>query len=94
MRHIGVLKIFGQISIWQPYNSHITMRMKIFNANGEAKTLVIPWETILVLHSSNVFQKEKENDQYRTCIDYLLSLLGRRVGLLFVRSSILGNEVL
>ena len=32
--------------------------------------------------------------EQKTCIDYPLSLLGRGVGLLLTRSSILGNEVL
>jgi len=39
-----------------------------------------------------IIQQEKINQI--TCIDYPLGLLGGGVGLLLVRSSILGNEVL
>lgn len=54
--------------------------------------LVILIMVKIILLKDMIILQEKQIKQ-KTCIDYSLSLLGREVGLLLVRSYILGNEV-
>ena len=74
----------GKFELWTMKNfAQLSLGVIILQLTGKPKlvntNMVIPWE---------INQKE-----INTCTDYSLSLLGREVGLLLIRSLILGNEV-